>query len=472
MADCLELDVLIVGGGIVGSGVARCAAMRGLDVALIEQADFASGTSGRSSRMLHGGIRYLAQGHIEQVRHASKEKVIVSRIAPHLSSPLPFIFPTYRGTAWPKWKLAIGVKLYDLLCSGRNLGPSKILSAAQTLAMLQELDPGNLTGAVRYFDGATNDARLVLDTIRSADVHGASVFNYTRLMNTRFESGKWICEMIHQDSGKESVVRAPCVVNATGPWSDQVKHSRMLLRKTKGVHVVIERRRFDIPEAVMMTDGPRVVYAIPWGERVYIGTTDTDFHASPETVKTDPQDLEYILEVTNRFFPGTPLRPEDVMKTWAGVRPLVQDPAGRPSEVSRAHLIMQSHPGWFDVGGGKLTPYRLMAREVVDHLLKTMKRPATACLTANEPLLDENQRLRDYSGIIPPALSEDAVRHYCENEWAKHLDDVMIRRTRWHYYVREAREIAEKVAAWMGETLGWDSATCRHELDRYRAIED
>jgi glycerol-3-phosphate dehydrogenase len=133
---------------------------------------------------------------------------------------------------------------------------------------------------------------------------------------------------------------------------------------------------------------------------------------------------------------------------------------------------MQSHPGWFDVGGGKLTTYRLMAREVVDRMLKTTKRPGTACRTANEPLLDENQRLRGYSAIIPPALTEDAVRHYCENEWAQHLDDVMIRRTRWHYYLRDAQEIAEKVTGWMGETLGWDSRTRRQELDRYRAIED
>src|SRR4051794_16072156 len=175
------LDVLVVGGGIVGSGIARDAALRGLRVAVIDKHDFAFGTSSRSSRLLHGGLRYLAQGRIGLVREASVEKVIISRIAPHLAAPLPFIFPTHRSTEWKRWKLAIGVKAYDLLCSGQNLGKSEVLSHDETLAKLPALQSKGLTGAVRYFDGLTNDARLVLDTIRSAAAAGATVCNYLGL---------------------------------------------------------------------------------------------------------------------------------------------------------------------------------------------------------------------------------------------------------------------------------------------------
>ena len=172
------LDVLVVGGGIVGSGVARDAAMRGLRTALVDRFDFAFGTSSRSSRLLHGGLRYLAQGRIGLVREASVEKVVLHRIAPHLAVPLPFIFPTRRGTEWKKWKLSIGVKMYDLLCSGRNLGKSTRMSTGEVLSVLPQLNPENLTGAVRYFDGMTNDARLVLDSLRSAEAAGAALINY------------------------------------------------------------------------------------------------------------------------------------------------------------------------------------------------------------------------------------------------------------------------------------------------------
>jgi len=176
-----ELDVLVIGGGIVGAGVARDAAMRGLSVGLVEQHDLAFGTSSRSSRLLHGGLRYLAQGHIGLVWEASREKRVLHRIAPHLAEPLPLVFPTYRGAGWPLWKMRIGVKLYDLLCGGRNLGPSSSLSRSKLLEHLPDVNPENLTGAVRYYDGLTNDARLVLDTLRSAAEQGATILNYSRL---------------------------------------------------------------------------------------------------------------------------------------------------------------------------------------------------------------------------------------------------------------------------------------------------
>src|SRR3954471_9961533 len=196
------VDLLVIGGGIVGSGVARDAAMRGLRTLLVDKYDFAFGTSSRSSRLLHGGLRYLAQGRIGLVREASVEKVIIHRIAPHLAAPLPFIFPTRSGTEWKRWKLRIAVKIYDLLCSGRNLGKSSGLSRDEVLKVLPQLNPDHLTGAVRYYDGMTNDARLVLDTLRSAGANGACLLNYASLETTRRDGDIWQCNILdrHTDT--------------------------------------------------------------------------------------------------------------------------------------------------------------------------------------------------------------------------------------------------------------------------------
>src|SRR2546428_356104 len=226
------LDLLVIGGGIVGAGVARDAAIRGLRVGLIEQQDFAFGTSSRSSRLLHGGLRYLAQGRLGLVREASLEKRVLHRIAPHLAEPLPFIFPTYRGTDWPLWQLRIGVKLYDSLCSGKNLGKSRSLTREEVLRAMPKLNPQDLTGAVRYFDALTNDARLVLDTLRSAANAGATVLNYARFKDATRGSDMWKCEVRDELMGKEQGVLARTVVNATGPWAGNLPHSRVKLRLT------------------------------------------------------------------------------------------------------------------------------------------------------------------------------------------------------------------------------------------------
>ena len=213
------LDVLVIGGGIVGAGVARDAAMRGLRVGLVEQHDLAFGTSSRSSRLLHGGLRYLAQGRIGLVYEASREKCILHRIAPHLAEPLPFVFPTYRGTCWPLWQLRIGVKLYDLLCGGQNFGPSGSMTAAEVRAHLPGIRATGLTGAVRYFDGLTNDARLVIDTLRSAARHGAMVCNYTRFESALADRGIWRCQLRDVPTDRPYQVSARTVVNAAGPWA-------------------------------------------------------------------------------------------------------------------------------------------------------------------------------------------------------------------------------------------------------------
>lgn len=466
------LDVFIVGGGIVGSGVARDGAMRGLRVGLVEQHDFAFGTSSRSSRLLHGGLRYLAQGRVGLVHEASVEKRIVHHIAPHLADPLAFLFPTYRCAPWAQWalwKLRIGVKIYDLLCGGRNLGKSTSFSAKALTAYLPGVQTRDLTGAVRYYDGLTNDARLVIDTLRSAEKAGASVVNYCRFESARFENGTWRCALTDVLTGGSFEATARCIVNAAGPWADKLEHSSVNLRPTKGVHLVVDRKRLPVPDAVVMTEGSRILFAIPWGERTILGTTDTDYNGPLDRVLTEPEDQRYILRVVNGAFPEAKLTDEDVIAAWAGLRPLIASSNGRPSDISRSHEIRNPKPGWWDVAGGKLTTYRLMAEQTVDALARHLRRKLPLCETARRPLLEKGET-DNVSGIVPPALARAAVEHYCRNEWAVHLDDVMARRGGWHFYHRDAAQTAETVAGWMGEILGWDDATRRAELDRYRDI--
>ena len=431
LADGQTIDALIIGGGIVGSGIARDAAMRGMSVGLVEQHDFASGTSSRSSRLLHGGLRYLAQGRVGLVREASLEKKIVQDIAPHLADPLPFIFPTYRGTQWKRWKLAIGVKIYDLLCNGRNFGRSQTLSAGKVSGTLPGINTQGLTGAVRYFDGLTQDARLVIDTLRSAAIHGARVCNYTRYD------------------------------------ADRMEHGRTKLRLTKGVHLVIDRSRLPLPDAVVMAQGERILFAIPWGERMILGTTDTDYDGPIANPSCDPEDVRYVLAVANSVFPQAKLSSDDVFASWSGLRPLIAqgDAQGSPSDTSRSHSIRMTEPGWIDVAGGKLTTYRLMAEQTVDKIVEHIGQDFEACQTADQPLLPID-RLAG-SGITPPTVAREQVEHYCNNEWAVHLDDVMIRRSSWAHYHQDGLATAEKVAAWMADIAGWDQPRLDSELTRY-----
>ncbi|HOX58072.1 MAG TPA: glycerol-3-phosphate dehydrogenase/oxidase [Candidatus Paceibacterota bacterium] len=465
-------DVLVIGGGIVGSGVARDAAMRGLRVALVERHDFAFGTSSRSSRLLHGGLRYLAQGRVGLVHEASVEKKVIHHIAPHLADPLPFIFPTYRGNKdWVLWQLKIGVKIYDLLCGGRNLGKSTWHNQREVLQMVPGLTPDGLTGAVRYFDGFTNDARLTIDTLRSAAAKGATLLNYCRYHNAT-RSGLWECEVEDVLAGRTFKARAYAVVNATGPWADGLPHSRVKLRATKGIHLVVDHARAPVSETVVMTEGKRILFVIPWGERTIIGTTDTDYQGSLEDVWADAADIGYVLQVTNQFFPKAKLTEKDVISAWAGLRPLVANPNGGPSDVSRAHEIHNPEPGWWDVAGGKLTTYRHMGEQTVDQIVRKLKQlkgsngAVGACRTAQEPLLPPSETA-GVSAIAPPPFSRAPVEHYVNREWAVHLDDVMVRRTSWHWFYRDAAGKAREVAEWMGELLGWSGETRKAELERY-----
>jgi glycerol-3-phosphate dehydrogenase len=262
-------------------------------------------------------------------------------------------------------------------------------------------------------------------------------------------------------------VAARSVVHAAGPWAQRLPQSSIRLRLTKGVHLVVDRPRLPIADAVVMARGSRILFAIPWRERVILGTTDTDYEGPIEAPHTEPADVDYILEAVNDAFPSAAIDRTDVVSTWAGLRPLIASRRGGPSDISRAHLIRCSRPGWIDVAGGKLTTYRLIAQQVVDQVIRHLGRPPVACLTARLPLLEERE-VAGLSGIGPPEITEKIVEHYCREEWAVHLDDVMVRRTGWHFYYRDRRPIAEQAANWMAEILGWDQSRRDAELARWQ----
>jgi len=233
-----------------------------------------------------------------------------------------------------------------------------------------------------------------------------------------------------------------------------------------------ERSRVPVADTVVMTEGKRILFAIPWGERTILGTTDTDYTGSLEEVRVSSEDTEYLFDVVEKFFPGARLTPQDVISAWAGLRPLIANANGKPSDISRSHQIRNPEPGWWDVAGGKLTTYRLMAEETVDQIVSRLKRssllkqPVAPCRTASAPLLPVEQT-EGLSGILPPECSRRLVEHFCANEWALHLDDVMVRRSGWHHYRRDAKQVAARVADWLAELLGWTEETKAAELHRY-----
>lgn len=464
LPDGVTCDLLVIGGGVVGAGIARDAALRGLSTVLVEQRDFASGTSSRSSRLLHGGLRYLAQGRIGLVREASLEKMRLSQMAPHLCQPLPFVFPVWRGSGWKLWQLSLGVVLYDWLCGGRNLGRSSTLAASEVLKQFPGLRREGLEGATRHFDALTQDARLVIDTLKSAEEAGGVVRNYTSFLSGARDGTGWNCEVRDESSGEVVRVRTRAVMNAAGAWAARFPQSSLHLRLTKGVHLVIDRQRLPVAEAVIVPEGDRILFVIPWGDRVILGTTDTDYSGEPNDVRTQLVDVEYILQVMNKAFPGVCLHTDDVISTWAGVRPLIAPRTaqrGAPSDISRKHVIHMSQPGWFDVAGGKLTTYRLMAEQAVDQVGRHLHLRLPRSRTAKLPLPSGR-----FSSVIPPSIERRVVAECCQNEWAVHLDDVLLRRTSWGYYHRNSQNLALQVAAWMADLLGWNSDQTRAELQR------
>ena len=379
------LDVLVVGGGIVGAGVALDAASRGLTVALVEKGDFASGTSGRSSRMIHGGARYLQRGEFRLVYESLRERGVLLRIAPHLVRPVPFVTPLARLR--DRIPIGLGLTLYDALALGRNISPHRRVSDEEIGRLVPGL-AGRSPGYV-YWDCLTDDARLVIEIIRQAVRHGALVANRAEVVGLLGEGGVHGARVVASDRPLE--IRARITVNATGAWADRV-HALAdryppRLRPSKGIHLVFDRARMPIRCAAAVPS--LVAYGsffvlIPWGPRVYVGPTDTPYEGSIESPTVEKEDVSTVLASLERAFQGG-FSESDVLATWSGVRPLLDGGRGDTRDLSRRHVILDGPPGFLTVTGGKLTTFRAIAEQVVDRACRVLRRGARA-RTAEMPL--------------------------------------------------------------------------------------
>jgi glycerol-3-phosphate dehydrogenase len=363
-------DVLIVGGGITGAGIARDAAMRGMKVALVEKNEWASGTSSKSSRLVHGGIRYLEHGDIALVRESVREREILLRIAPHLVKPLEFTWPVYRGARLPMWKLRLGLSVYDWLAGRKRGRRHHALDVEGVKSLEPALRTTELVGGASYFDAATDDAGLTKANVNDAARHGAVAVDFANVESNTATSGKVDGALVRDVIGGGSArVRARAVVSATGPWQ---------AKGTKGSHLTVRRERIGNVSAVTMIspDDGRVMFTLPSGDETIIGTTDIRTNESPDNVKASDEEIAYMLRAANFYFPESALTLDDVLTTWAGIRPLAEAPPGTsPSSISREHRISRDRDGVIVVTGGKLTTYRSMAAEIVDEIEKVLGRP-------------------------------------------------------------------------------------------------
>jgi Glycerol-3-phosphate dehydrogenase len=459
-------DVLVIGGGITGAGIARDAAMRGLSVAIIDKNDWGSGTSSRSSRLIHGGIRYLEHGQIGLVRESVRERETLLRIASHLVKPLEFTWPVYRGARLPKWKLRAGLTAYDLLAGVGRLRRHRSLSAVDVLEHEPCVRKDSLVGGASYYDASTDDSRMTLANVQSSATHGAVAVNYAR-MSSLTETADRVTGAIVRDqlSEAEAHVRARSIVSATGPWQ---------ARGTKGSHIAVQRHRIGNRSAVTLIsplDG-RVMFVIPGGDQAIVGTTDTFTNDSPDDVKTTDADVDYLLASANAYFPDARLKRDDVVAAWSGIRPLASAPPGiDPSSISREHHIDVARNGVITVSGGKLTTYRSMAEEAVDELVKMLGDRVRECRTAEEELpgSDRNSR-RAALEVNDPELARSVLHglpYTCSDialaateEMAVTLADVMVRRTHIAFELSDhGSGAANSIARIMAAALGWDNAT-------------
>lgn len=434
-----EFDLLVIGGGITGAGIARDAAMRGLSVAMIEARDYCSGTSSKSSKLLHGGIRYLEQFHLALVFEASKERRLHSDLlSPHLAAPVPFLIPVYPWSPHGKFAITMGVFLYDALAMFRNHG-TRVLSREVALREESRLESKGLKGGVVYHDVVMDDARLGLENVRSAAHHGAVTVNYVNVRGFDKDGagkirGVWVRDATAPEK-PDFLVKAKSFVNATGPWSDYIRRladpdAIPRLRPSKGVHLVLPKEQLGKSHAFVLTAKAdnRVFFSIPWFDRTLVGTTDTDY--DPESdgplheIRATQNEVDYLMEGVKRTFPGATVDAStDLHSTFAGVRPLVSEGDARsPSAVSREHLIWQESSGLFTIAGGKYTTYRTMAQQMVDRVVKFLRseysdfgKPKN-CTTHLEPIVlpPEIRDARSFSHLMEEyavVLAPDTIRH-------------------------------------------------------------
>lgn len=392
-----EFDVVVIGGGITGAGIALDATTRGMKVALVEMQDFAAGTSSRSTKLVHGGLRYLKQFHVKQVAEVGRERAIVYENGPHVTTPEWMLLPFFKDGTFGKFFTSIGLTLYDRLAGVKKSERKKMLTAEQTLQKVPLVKKEGLKGGGIYVEYRTDDARLTIEVMKKAVEKGATVLNYSKVEKLVYSNGKVIgVEVIDQVTGETYKIRAKKVVNATGPWVDTIREKDnskkgKVLQLTKGVHIVIDQSKFPLKQAVYFdTPDGRMVFAIPREGKAYVGTTDTFYDSDPINPQMTKEDLEYLLKAINFMFPDVKVSEKDVESNWAGVRPLIWEEGKDPSEISRKDEIWESESGLMTIAGGKLTGYRKMAEKIVDLLVdkfeKEYGKQFGPCVTKHTPI--------------------------------------------------------------------------------------
>ncbi|MGW5045021.1 glycerol-3-phosphate dehydrogenase/oxidase [Streptomyces griseoluteus] len=515
-----ELDVLVVGGGIVGAGTALDAATRGLSTGLVEARDWASGTSSRSSKLIHGGLRYLEMLDFPLVREALKERgLLLERLAPHLVKPVPFLYPLqHRG--WERLYAGAGVALYDVMSMarghGRGLPTHRHLSRSHALRVAPCLRKDALVGALQYYDAEVDDARFVATLVRTAASYGAKVANRARVTGFLREGERVVGVRVEDvEGGGEYEIRARQVVNATGVWTDDTQglvgeRGQFHVKASKGIHLVVPRDRIHSSTGLILRTEKSVLFVIPWGRHWIVGTTDTEWDLDKAHPAASSADIDYLLEHVNSVL-AVPLSRDDVEGVYAGLRPLLAGESEATSKLSREHTVAHPVPGLVVVAGGKYTTYRVMAKDAVDAAVHGLDRRVADSVTEEIPLLgaegypamwNARERIAERSGLhvarvehllnrygsmadqlldliaADPTLGEplrhadDYLRaeivYAASHEGARHLDDVLTRRTRisietFDRGTRSAREAAELMAP----VLGWDEDQIAREVEHY-----
>lgn len=498
-----EWDFLVVGGGATGLGVAIDAASRGYRTLLLEQSDFAKGTSSRSTKLVHGGVRYLQQGNVSLVLEALKERGLLLANAPHLVRNLPFVVPTYDWWEGPFY--GIGLKMYDLLAGRQGFGRSRLISKERTLQHLPTIEPHGLLGGVIYHDGQFDDARLAIAMARTAAEQGAVVLNYMQVVGLIKEAGEVVgVQARDAETGAEKEVRGRVVVNATGVFADGLRRmddadAPAMIAPSQGVHIVLDREYLPGDSAIMVprTDDGRVLFAIPWLDRVVVGTTDTPVSGVPLEPVPMQSELDFLLEHAGRYLTRDP-GPEDVLSTFAGLRPLVNDGGGATSTaaLARDHTLHISASGLVTIAGGKWTTYRKMAEDTVDQAALVAGLDERECVTRDLHIhghhrnADQFGPLRVYGSDAPalrsllranpeldrplhPAHSVTAgeVVWAARNEMARTVEDFLSRRSRLLLLdARASIEVAPEVAALLATELGRDETWQQTQIDEFRRL--
>ncbi|MGR5140328.1 FAD-dependent oxidoreductase [Photobacterium sp. DNB23_23_1] len=373
-------DLVVIGGGITGAATARDAALRGLKVVLVEKDDFASGTSSRSSKLIHGGLRYLETYQFGLVAESVREREMALKLAPHLTKVQPFLYMFYDDTPDKKWLLNLGLTFYDLVSGSWNKRRHKMLNKEQVLARQPEFRQEGLRGAAMFYDVSTDDARVTIDTVKGAAEHGAQVINHCEVTGLTFTDNQ--CngvKVIDKLTKQQGVIQGHYVINSTGPWSDKIlnfeRSDSTVLRPTKGVHIVLRKQDFPLHSAVFMRspDDGRTVWPIPsmQDDRVFIGTTDTTYEGDLNNVHPEKEDIRYLLNVANHLMPKKKITEDHIVGSWAGLRPLIapEDELNN-SKTPREHQILRSESGVYSIVGGKLTSNRIMAKQLLDRVVK------------------------------------------------------------------------------------------------------